>query len=85
MPRLPLSRRVLESRFKKMLGRTPHEEILRIQLRRVEQLLQETDLPLSVVADRAGFKHTEYMSVVFKQKIGMPPSEYRSTHSSRHR
>ena len=25
----------------------------------------------------AGFKHVEYMSVVFKKKVGMPPSEYR--------
>lgn len=74
----PLSRRVLESRFKKLLRRTPHEEIQRVQLRRVEQLLKETDLPLSTIADRAGFKHTEYLSVVFKQKLGLPPSEYRA-------
>jgi LacI family transcriptional regulator len=79
----PLSRRVLESRFKKLLGRTPHEEIQRVQLRRVEQLLKETDLSLSAIADRAGFAHTEYLSVVFKQKLGMPPSEYRAANRER--
>lgn len=78
LTRVPLSRRVLESRFKKLLGRTPHDEIQRVQLRRVESLLAETDLPLVKIADRAGFRHTEYMSVVFKQKIGIPPSEYRA-------
>jgi LacI family transcriptional regulator len=74
---IPVSRRVLESRFKKLLGRTPHDEILRVQLERVKQLLAETDLPLRVIAERAGFKHVEYLSAVFKQHVGHPPSEYR--------
>lgn len=74
---IPISRRVLESRFKKLLGHTPHEEILRVQLQRVKELLAETDLPLRVIAERAGFKHVEYLSAVFKQHVGQPPSEYR--------
>jgi LacI family transcriptional regulator len=75
---IPISRRVLESRFRKMLGRTPHDEILRVQLQRVKQLLEETDLPLAMIADRAGFKHVEYLSVVFKRHFHQPPSQYRS-------
>ena len=31
---VPLSRRVLENRFKRLLGRTPHDEILRMQFQR---------------------------------------------------
>jgi LacI family transcriptional regulator len=77
---VPISRRVLESRFRKMLGRTPHDEILRVQLERVKQLLEETDLPLAVIADRAGFKHVEYLSVVFKRHFHQPPSQYRAEH-----
>ena len=75
---VPLSRRVLESRFEKLLGRTPHEEITRVQVERVKELLTETDLPLSVIAHRAGYKHVEYMSVVFKRETGLPPSQYRA-------
>jgi LacI family transcriptional regulator len=74
---VPLSRRVLESRFEKLLGRTPHEEITRVQVERVKELLAETDLSLAAVAHRAGYKHVEYMSVVFKRETGLPPSEYR--------
>jgi LacI family transcriptional regulator len=74
---VPLSRRVLESRFEKLLGRTPHEEITRVQVERVKELLAETDLSLSAVAHRAGYKHVEYMSVVFKREMGEWPSEYR--------
>ncbi|HUY92300.1 MAG TPA: DNA-binding transcriptional regulator [Pirellulales bacterium] len=72
-----LSRRVLESRFRARLGRTPHEEIVRLKLERVKQLLAETDLSIAAVAERAGFEHAEYLSAAFKQLIGRSPSAYR--------
>jgi len=73
----PQSRRRLEGAFRRLFGRTPHEEILRLQLDRVKQLLVESDLALTEVAERAGFAHVEYLSVVFKKRFGMPPSRYR--------
>lgn len=73
----PLSRRVLEQRFQRLLGRTPREEILHVRLSRVKQLLGETDLPLYLVAERTGFEHTEYLSVVFKRETGRTPSAWR--------
>ena len=75
-----LSRRLLETRFKKLLGRSPHDEITRVQLRRVKELLAETDLPLAEIADRTGFRYVEYLSAVFKNKTGVPPGHYRSQH-----
>ncbi len=80
LSKIPLSRRMLEFRFKRMLGHTPHEEILRVQLRRARQLLTETALPLATIADRTGFKHVEYFSVVFKREFGQTPSSYRDEH-----
>ena len=77
---VPQARRLLERRFKKLLGRTPHEEILRVQLDRVKALLAQTDLSLSEIAERCGFAHVEYLSVVFKKKAGVPPSQYRAKH-----
>jgi LacI family transcriptional regulator len=77
LAQVSMSRRVFETQFRKLFGRRPHEEIVRTRLQRVMELLTQTDLPLHQVADRAGFKHVEYMSVVFKKKVGMPPSEYR--------
>jgi LacI family transcriptional regulator len=74
---IPLSRRVLEHRFRKVLGKTPHEEIISARIKRVKQLLLETDLTLNSIADRAGFKHTEYLSVAFKREVGISPSQYR--------
>ena len=77
---VPHSRRLLESRFKKLLGRTPHEEITRVQINRVKQLLTETELSLEQIAELAGFAHVEYLSVVFKKKTGLPPGRYRALH-----
>lgn len=74
---LKTTRRVLENRFTKRVGHTPHEEIARVQFRRVEQLLRETELPLAAIAARAGFKHTEYMTVAFTKRHGTPPSRWR--------
>lgn len=75
---VPHSRRLLASRFKKLLGRTPHEEILRVKLNRVKQLLTDTDLPLEEIAERAGFPHVEYLSVAFRREVGTSPSAFRA-------
>lgn len=72
-----LSRRVLESRFQKILGRTPHAEINRLKLERIKELLSETELPLAEIARRTGFEHDEYMSVFFRKATGIPPGEFR--------
>jgi len=74
---VPLSRRVLENRFRRTLGRTPHQEIHRLRIQRVKQLLTETDLSLSEIALRSGFRHDEYLSVAFKKAVGVPPRDYR--------
>jgi LacI family transcriptional regulator len=76
---IPLSRRVLENRFVKLLGKTPHQAILQQRLERVHTLLRESDLPLDKIAAQAGFEHTEYMSVVFRKHFGMPPGTYRKS------
>jgi LacI family transcriptional regulator len=72
-----VSRSVLQRRFRKLIGRSIHDAILRIRLDRVKALLSETDLPLTDVADRAGFNHSEYLSKVFKQQTGQTVTEYR--------
>ena len=72
-----MSRRVLEERFRRILGRTPHQEIMRVKLARARRLLAETNLPLSGVARQVGFSHEEYLSVVFKRETGQSPRAFR--------
>ncbi len=77
---IPLSRRVFEARFQKYFEITPHEAIVRARLQRARQLLIETDLPLEIVAERAGFHYSEYLSKLFHDRFGIPPGRFRAQH-----
>jgi LacI family transcriptional regulator len=80
LQQVPMARRALETRFQKLLGRTPHEEILRVQLNRVRELLVGTELPVWEIAGRTGFE-PDYLSVVFRKQTSMAPSDYRKRYS----
>lgn len=67
----------LEKKFRKHLGRSPQEEIRRVQIAKLKQLLAETDYPLKSIAEMTGFEHVEYMSVVFKRLTGDSPGAFR--------
>ena len=74
---IPTSRRVFEARFKKAIGRTPFEEILRLKINRIKELLIETDMSLLEISERAGIEHQSYMGYIFKKEMGISPSLYR--------
>jgi LacI family transcriptional regulator len=72
-----MSRRVFERRFVAQVGRAPKAEVLRLRLERVKDLLADTDWTLAQIAERTGFKYSEYLHTVFTQKVGMPPGRFR--------
>jgi LacI family transcriptional regulator len=72
-----LSRSMLERRMKAIIGRSPGEEIIRIRFSQVEQLLAQTDLTLDAIAEKAGFKHPQYMAEAFRKRLGVTPGEFR--------
>lgn len=74
---VPLSRSILERRFRKYLSRSPQAEIRAVQLKRVKQLLADTELSLERIAELAGYEHPEYLNVVFKRETGQTPGQYR--------
>jgi LacI family transcriptional regulator len=59
------------------LGRTPNQEILRVRIRRIQELLLETDLPLEAIARSTAFRSQGYLSDVFLRETGQRPAEYR--------
>jgi LacI family transcriptional regulator len=81
LQKVNMSRAALEKRFRRHLNRSPKQEIRRIQLERIKQLLVETDFTLETIAGLAGFEHAEYMSVLFKRETGQTPGKYRSQFS----
>jgi LacI family transcriptional regulator len=72
-----LSRSVLQRTFRALLNRSVHDEILATRVWRARELLTHTDLPLAVVAERAGFTHQEYMGAVFRARVGRTPRQVR--------
>ena len=78
-----ISRRALEHRFLNLVGHTPHEEINRVRMQKIKQLLEETDDLMADIAKRTGFEHPEYMTAAFRRNVGMTPSEYRAQRRSK--
>lgn len=72
-----MGRSCLERRFRKYLGRSPQAEINLVRIKRIKQLLADTELSLNRIAELVGFEHPEYMSVVFKRETGQTPGQYR--------
>ena len=75
--RVGVSRRVLERRFLKSLGRSPHAMIQHERVERAKNLLTTSDLPVSLIAERCGYQSNERLTVNFRSAVGMPPASYR--------
>lgn len=76
-----VSRSVLQRRFRALMMRSIHDVILGVRLERVKQLLIDTKLSLPEIADRTGFNHSEYLSMVFKQRMGQTITAFRKSRS----
>jgi LacI family transcriptional regulator len=74
---VPVSRSVLERRFRKLVGRSINEEIIRLRLNRAIELLTCTPLELKAIAQKAGFGSQAYMTAVFRDKLDCTPGSYR--------
>lgn len=74
---VPLSRRALQQRFRAVLDRSPHDEIIRARMARAARLLEETSLPISRIAMDVGFSETANFSRSFRQIQGKSPRAYR--------
>ncbi len=76
---LNISQRLLEGHFSTVLGRTPHEEIQLTRLAKVKELLQTTNLPLEIVAERAGYSTLHHLQNLFKARFGVSLRTWRAT------
>ncbi len=74
---LAISRSTLQRRFPAIVGRSIHDEIVRVRLERAQELLATTPMPIGQIARTVGFRHEAYMSVVFRKKLGFTPPEVR--------
>ena len=74
---LAISRRSLEQRFVKVLGRTPGEEIMRIRMDTAKRLLRQREISLREVAKLCGFSGDSTLVRAFHHVEGTTPLAYR--------
>ena len=63
--------------FKQSEGLTPHDYLVRRRVRRAQELLASTDLPLSEIALASGFSDQSHCARRFREHVGITPSSYR--------
>jgi LacI family transcriptional regulator len=82
---LIVRRRVLEQKFRALLGRSVLDDIHLARVEHVKRLLATTDLPMSQVAAQSGFSTAQRMATVFRQLTGVAPGDYRRQMQTRPR
>lgn len=73
-----LSRWQVEERFRRLVGRSIRDDLLEVRLAEARRLVTTTDLPLKVVAPRAGFRSIAYMTTVFRRHFRTTPAALRT-------
>jgi len=64
-------------------GLSPHQYLLEFRLVSARTLLAETEWSVKEIALKTGFEDEHYFSRLFRQKLNVTPSQWRSR--SRHR
>jgi len=73
----PMARRSLERKFRETFGCTIIEQIRGIRVSNARRLLEHSDMPVTQIAEKCGFGSYNYMGRVFREAIGLSPSECR--------
>jgi AraC family transcriptional activator FtrA len=76
--RAATSARTLQREFKQATGESAFAWLLRERIRYAQELLENSQLPLSAVAERAGVRSMESFRHHFRRQVGTTPSLYRS-------
>ena len=76
-----MSRASLYNKTKGMMDMGISEYIIKCRLEYARKLLDTTTLSIGEVAEQTGFKHSRNFSTVFKNIVGMSPSDYRKKDS----
>ncbi|WP_068826177.1 GlxA family transcriptional regulator [Pseudomonas sp. BMS12] len=63
--------------FARESGMTPREFVHSARIDRARQLLESSELPLKTVAYHAGFRSVRCMRLLFSERLGLTPAQYR--------
>lgn len=63
--------------FREVTGMSPSGYIKQLRLSAACEFLLSTDLPINLIGEYVGYHNPYFFSKIFKQNIGMSPTEYR--------
>ena len=72
-----LSPNYFHTLFSEVTGISPHDYLVEHRIRIAKELLSTTPIPLSEIAERCGFGNQQYLTTVFKKRVGISPKTYR--------
>lgn len=77
LKQVPLSRRLLEVRFKQITGQSIHQYILHLRMERLSQLLLSSTESVADLATQVGFLDAKNLARQFKEWRGCTPVDFR--------
>ena len=75
--RLSIDRTYLHRLFINELDMSPKDYLTKVRIRKAQELLQQSDLPIKIISVSVGYENTQQFSRIFKQNIGVSPNKYR--------
>lgn len=72
-----VSRRTLTRRFDRELGTSPARWLNDVRIRRAQEVLETTTLPIDIVSARSGFSSPSSFRAAFRRVVGVSPFQYR--------
>ena len=67
----------MEKYFRSVLGRSVHDEIARVRVENISQMLAETSMTISQIAKEFGFSDATHLTRFFREKKGLTPLAHR--------
>ena len=78
-----LSRRALQQRFRRVLGRSIHDEIKRTRTDHMARMLVSTNLSIADIARLLQCTEVKNIARYFRQRTGLTPAQYRKRYSAK--
>ncbi len=74
-----LSTNYFSTAFLKMLGERPQVYLNKLRISKAKQLMENSEEPISIIAQKCGFNNISSFSTLFKRTTKQTPTEYRNT------
>ena len=69
----------ISRRFREIMDCSFTDYLTNIRIGHAKELLVNTELPIQTIASGIGYRNALYFSRIFRQKTGMPPTQFRKT------